>query len=90
MRTGQVKVINGLGLHARAAALVVKVSAGFESAITLVREDKSIYADAKSILSVLSLAASTGQELGLEVEGPDEDDAFEAVKELFVSGFGEM
>ena len=90
MRKGRLKVINQLGLHARAAAQVVKKAGEFESSIMLVREDKSIYADAKSILSVLTLAASKGMELELEVEGPDEDAAFEAIIGLFEDGFGEM
>ncbi|HUF05090.1 MAG TPA: HPr family phosphocarrier protein [Aridibacter sp.] len=90
MIKGQVKVVNRLGLHARAAALVVKRAADFESSVMLIREDKSVYADAKSILSVLSLAASNGLELAIEVEGPDEESAFAAMSKLFEEGFGEL
>ncbi|REJ78457.1 MAG: HPr family phosphocarrier protein [Acidobacteria bacterium] len=90
MIKGRVKVINRLGLHARAAALVVKKAAEFESKITLIREEKSIYADAKSILSVLTLAAAQGMELMLEVDGSDENAAFEAISSLFETGFGEV
>lgn len=90
MIRGRVKVVNRLGLHARAAAIVVKRAAEFDSAITLIRENKSVYADAKSILSVLSLAASNGTELTIEAEGPDEDAAFAAITKLFEEGFGEL
>ncbi|MCO6510795.1 MAG: HPr family phosphocarrier protein [Aridibacter famidurans] len=90
MIKGRVKVVNRLGLHARAAALVVKRAAEFESSITLIREDKSVYADAKSILSVLSLAASNGMELVIQVEGADEESAFASMTKLFDEGFGEL
>lgn len=90
MIKGRVRVINDLGLHARVAAQVVKTAGRFESTIVLVREDKSAFADAKSILSLLTLAASRGVELALEVEGSDEQEAFEAITSLFVEGFGEL
>jgi len=90
MITGKIKVVNQLGLHARAAAQLVKKAGEFESTITLIREDKSIYADAKSILSVLTLAASKGVELAIETDGPDEEVAYEAITTLFENGFGEL
>lgn len=90
MIKGRLKIINQLGLHARAAAILVKTAGRYESEITLIRESKSVYADAKSILSVLTLAASKGMELSLEVEGVDEEEAFAAITELFKDGFGEL
>jgi phosphotransferase system HPr (HPr) family protein len=90
MRSSELTVINQLGLHARAAAQVVRLAGEFESSIMLIREDKSIFADAKSILSVLTLAASKGVVLRLEVEGADEAEAFEAMSALFSDGFGEI
>lgn len=90
MRTDTLRVVNQLGLHARAAAQVVKLAGEFESSIMLICEDKAVYADAKSILSVLTLAASKGMVLKIEVEGPDEDAAFEAMSALFQDGFGEL
>jgi phosphotransferase system HPr (HPr) family protein len=59
----QVKITNRLGLHARAAASVVKTAARFKSVIRLERRDGTGAADAKSILSVLMLAAARGTEL---------------------------
>ncbi len=90
MLKGNVKVLNPLGLHARATASLVRVASKFTGKITLLRLDKNLSADAKSILSVLTLAASKGIELELTIEGADEIEAFEAVKQLFEKGFGEI
>ena len=90
MLNARVTIINRLGLHARAAAQLVRLSSGFHSKIKLIRTDNLVIADAKSILSVLTLAASFGVELGIEIEGEDEEAAFEAVKKIFEDGFGEM
>ena len=90
MLEGTVKVINPLGLHARAAAQLVRLAGTFRSRILIKRTDNAVFADAKSILSVLTLAASMGRELELNVEGEDEAEAFEAVSNLFRNGFGEI
>jgi phosphocarrier protein HPr len=83
-----------LGLHARAAAKLVRVASGFQSRVLLRRLDGSgganVSADAKSILSVLMLAASCGTELQASAEGIDEEAAMNAVAQLFADGFGEM
>lgn len=85
-----VKIINPLGLHARAAAQLVRLAGKFKSKIKLVRTDNEVMADAKSILSVLTLAASKGTELNLTVDGADETEAVEALEELINKGFGEI
>ncbi len=90
MLKGKVAVINRLGLHARAAAQLVRLASGFQSKIKLIRKDNSVIADAKSILNVLTLAASKGVDLEIEVEGEDEQAAFEAVQKIFKNGFGEL
>jgi phosphocarrier protein HPr len=79
-----------LGLHARAAAKLVRVASAFQSSVVLRRLDADTSADAKSILSVLMLAASRGTELQANVEGIDEEAAMNAVERLFAEGFGEM
>ena len=83
-----------LGLHARAAAKLVRVASSFRSRVTLCRLDgpsgSNVSADAKSILSVLMLAASCGTELQASAEGIDEEAAIDAVDRLFADGFGEM
>lgn len=86
----RVKIINPLGLHARAAAQLVKLAGGFKSRILLKRLDASVIADAKSILNILTLAAPRGTELDVEVDGVDESAALEAVTAIFARGFGEI
>jgi phosphocarrier protein HPr len=79
-----------LGLHARAAAKLVRAASNFQSQVLLRRLDGSASADAKSILSVLMLAAGCGTELRASAEGIDEEAAMDAVAQLFADGFGEM
>lgn len=90
MLESEVKIINQLGLHARAAAQLVRLASKFKSKIKLHRTDNYASADAKSILSVLTLAASKGTSLILRIEGEDEHEVLKAVEELFASGFGEL
>lgn len=90
MLEGTVKVINTLGLHARAAAMLVRLAGKFTSRITIKRLDNSTCANAKSMLSVLTLAASVNTVLELNANGEDEAAAFAAISELFSSGFGEL
>jgi len=85
----RVRVSSHLGLHARAAAKLVRVANQFQSEVTLHRLDADVEADAKSILSILMLAASRGTELRLLANGSDEVQALETVAELFARGFDE-
>ena len=85
-----IKIINPLGLHARAAAQLVRLAGKFKSSIKLTRTDNEVLADAKSILSVLTLAAAKGTELRLNVEGADEREALSAIEEIISNGFGEI
>ena len=83
------QIVTRLGVHARAAAKLVRAATEFESALRLMRADRSASADAKSILSVLMLAASRGTELIITAEGPDEGEASDALRLLISGGFGE-
>jgi phosphocarrier protein HPr len=78
-----------MGLHARAAAKLVRLTTTFRSKVVLRRIDSGPSADAKSILSVLMLAATTGTELVASVEGVDEEAAMAAIDKLFAESFGE-
>lgn len=78
-----------LGLHARAAAKLVRLTTTFHSKVILRRIDGGPNADAKSILSVLMLAAAAGTELEASVEGVDEQAAMLAIEKLFAESFGE-
>ena len=81
---------NALGLHARAAAKLVRLAHKFHSGITLKRFDTNVSADGKDILSVLQLAAGYGVKLTVVVDGDDDHDAMEAIIKLFLDGFGEL
>jgi len=83
-----VKVVNTLGLHARPAAKIVDSAARYASDIKLIYDEKEV--DAKSIMSVLLLAAPCGAELSLKINGDDEAAALQAMTELFANGFGEL
>ncbi|MEP6786831.1 MAG: HPr family phosphocarrier protein [Acidobacteriota bacterium] len=83
-------VINALGLHARAAAHLVRLAGRFRCQITLKRLDNGVEANAKSILSVLYIAAGCGVELQITAHGEDETEAIEAIEKLFLDGFGEV
>jgi len=85
-----VTVINPLGLHARAAAQLVRLAHTFACSITLKRDDTGIEADAKSILNLLYIAASKGVTLHIITDGADEADAMAAIEQLFITGFGEL
>ena len=87
MLTEQVTIINKLGLHARAAALFAKTSARFGSSIKVGVNSKMV--DAKSVMSLMLLAASKGSALNIEVEGSDQDEALTALLTLINNRFDE-
>jgi len=84
-----VTITNRLGLHARAAARLVRRAAQYTSTVHLVREDTGLQADGKSILSVLLLAAARGTRLTIRADGEDEMRAATELVELVEQGFGE-
>jgi phosphocarrier protein NPr len=89
MQERKVTISNRLGLHARAAARLVRRAGQFTSDVELVRLDTGETADGKSILSVLLLAASSGTCLVVKTTGEDEDRAADELVELIDSKFGE-
>ena len=89
MAERRLQVTSRLGLHARAAANLVRVASKFKSSLTLQRLDGNAEADAKSILSILTLAASRGTDLRIVASGVDEQEALDAVVSLFSRDFDE-
>jgi phosphocarrier protein len=90
MQQRTVTITNRLGLHARAAARLVKLAAAFSSRISLSRcDEREASADAKSILAVLMLAATQNTQLRITTEGEDEAMAMEALCSLIADSFGE-
>jgi phosphocarrier protein len=83
----QLKIVNKLGLHARAAAKLVKTASAFESEVQIRRNHREV--NAKSIMGVMLLAAGYGSEVELKVDGVDESEAMAQLQALIESGFGE-
>jgi phosphocarrier protein HPr len=84
-----VLVENKLGLHARAAAKLVRLASRFSSEIYLSREGARQQIDSKSILGILMLSASRDTRLVVSIDGGDEVEAAEAIRRLFEEKFGE-
>ncbi|MCR5865661.1 MULTISPECIES: HPr family phosphocarrier protein [Aquincola] len=80
-------ISNKLGLHARASAKLTKLAGSFASEVFLSRNGRRV--NAKSIMGVMMLAAGMGAELELDVEGPDEQQAVDAITALVDDKFGE-
>jgi phosphocarrier protein len=82
-----VQIVNRLGLHARAAARLVHVANRFTCKITVSKEGSRV--DGKSILGLLTLAASKGTRLKLSAKGEDEQEALSELAQLIRDRFGE-
>lgn len=75
-------VINDpVGLHARPAGLLVKQVSAYQSKVTLSSNGKS--ADARKLIMLMSLGIKQGMEVTCQIEGEDEDDAFDALQKFF-------
>ena len=83
----EVTVRNRAGIHTRPASMLVKTASQFESEVYLRRDNYEI--NGKSVIGVMTLAAEQGAILTLVVEGDDEEEAANAITELFEDGFGE-
>jgi len=87
MIKSSIRISNRLGLHARASAKLTKLAASFKSEVHLSRNGRRV--NAKSIMGVMMLAAGLGSEVEIETEGPDEEAAMAALRELIDTKFGE-
>ena len=83
----EVEIINKLGLHARASAKLTQVAGRFKSQVWVSRSGRRV--NAKSIMGVMMLAAAKGSTLVVETDGPDEQEALDAVSRLIASRFEE-
>ncbi len=83
----KIKIINKLGLHARAAAKFVTLASQFQSDVSLEHNAKKV--NGKSIMGVMMLAASKGTELLLVATGTDEQQAMDALTTLINNRFDE-
>tara|TARA_B100000676_G_scaffold294428_1_gene332368 strand:+ start:949 stop:1218 length:270 start_codon:yes stop_codon:yes gene_type:complete len=81
-------IINRLGLHARAAAQLVRLANKYPCKINL--EKDGMVRDAKSVMDVLMLGATKGTTLKITAKGEKESEALRAISELFASRFNEL
>ncbi len=86
----RVRLVNPLGLHARAAAKLVELASQFSSKILLCRLPSEDRANAKSILDLLALGAAVGTTIHITADGVDEVKALEDISRLLETGFGEI
>jgi phosphocarrier protein len=84
---GEYDIINALGLHARAAAQLVKVANRYKSEVTMECEGQTV--NAKSIMGVLMLAAGQGMRVKIRCLGEDAPQCLEELGQLIASRFGE-
>lgn len=85
MVTRDVKILNEGGLHARPSSELVKLASSFESDFFI--EMYGYRINGKSILGIMTLAAEEGAEMTLIVDGPDEEEALEAISNLIDNKF---
>jgi phosphocarrier protein HPr len=78
---------NRLGLHARPAAMFVRIASRYRSEIWVSKEGEEV--NGKSIMGLMMLAAGQGSKLHVRCEGPDADKAIEEIEALIKAGFNE-
>jgi phosphocarrier protein len=81
------KIVNRLGLHARAAAQLVQMANGFLSDVTIKKDGSEV--NGKSIMGLLMLAAPQGSTITVTVSGKDAVQAMKTIGTLINDGFGE-
>ena len=83
----EITIINRLGLHARPAAMFVRIASRYRSEVWVAKEDERI--NGKSIMGLMMLAAGQGSKLTIHCEGPDADKVMEELEELIQNKFNE-
>jgi phosphocarrier protein HPr len=84
---GDLEIVNALGLHARAAAQLVKLANRYKSEVTITCEGQQ--ANAKSIMGVLMLAAAKGMTVRVRCQGEDAQACYDDIRQLVANRFGE-
>lgn len=87
MVRAEIEIANKLGLHARASAKLTQIAGSYSSEVWLEKGPRRI--NAKSIMGVMMLAAGLGVEVALETSGEQEQEAMQAIVDLFNDKFGE-
>jgi phosphocarrier protein HPr len=87
MQERRMKIVNRLGLHARAAVKLVSLCSRYVSNVVIVANGRR--ANGRQLMAILLLSASMGAQVMIETSGPDEVEAMSAVTRLISDGFGE-
>jgi phosphocarrier protein len=87
MQQRQIEIANKLGLHARASAKLTQLAGKYKSEVWISRDGRRV--NAKSIMGVMMLAAAKGSMVVLETDGPDENEAIDAIAHLIERRFDE-
>ena len=82
-----IAIVNRLGLHARPAAMFVRIASRFRADVWVSKEGEEV--NGKSIMGLMMLAAGQGSKLHVRCEGPDADKAIEEIEALIKAGFNE-
>jgi phosphocarrier protein HPr len=83
----ELTIVNRLGLHARPAAMFVRISSRHRAEVWVSKEGEEV--NGKSIMGLMMLAAGQGSKLRIRCDGPDADKAMEELEELIEAGFNE-
>ena len=83
----EIPIVNRLGLHARPAAMFVRIASKFRCEIWVGKDGEEV--NGKSIMGLMMLAAGQGSKLQIRCEGPDADQAISEIEELIKSRFNE-
>ena len=83
----EVTIVNRLGLHARPAAMFVRIASRHRAEIWVAKEGEEV--NGKSIMGLMMLAPGQGSKLRIRCDGPDADKAIEELEELIKKGFNE-
>jgi phosphocarrier protein HPr len=83
----EARIVNQEGLHARPAAKIVRLASTFDAEIELFKDGVAV--NGKSIMGVMMLAAECGSSIMVRADGPDAEQAVQAISQLVAGGFGE-
>jgi phosphocarrier protein len=83
----KLKIINDLGIHARAAAKIVELSGRYGSSLYITKDGQEV--DASNILSIMALACPKGTEITVRAAGEDSERLIQELSELVEQRFGE-
>jgi phosphocarrier protein HPr len=83
----EITIVNRLGMHARPAAMFVRIASRFRAEVWVAKEAEEV--NGKSIMGLMMLAAGQGSKLCIRCDGPDADKALEELEQLIASKFNE-